>query len=326
MPDTKPTLAVVIPYFQRQAGLLRSAVESVLTQAGPFQVTVIVVDDSSPHPAEAELDDAWLSRGRVLLIRQPNAGPSAARNRGLDTLPHGTEYVAFLDSDDRWTESFASDAHQAFLDGADLFFADTVRFSEAQSRFNWAEDGRYRLSAQGHTAIGQDAQVFRFEGDFLDFLVHRSNVISSAFAYRLGCAPELRFNRALTYGEDRLFKLCLAGRCWRIGFSLRVGCTEGPGINIFDVLNPGSARALRLASDYIHVTRILLDSLALPHAQQAWLRRELARCRREWLFNARHALRLGTPELAGSLRLTLQRDPWLPLAVLRDRLRPPPTA
>lgn len=322
MADIKPTLAVVIPYYQRQVGLLRSAVASVLSQAGPFRATVLVIDDSSPHPADTELDAAWLASGQVQLVRQANAGPSAARNRGLDMLPPDTAYVAFLDSDDRWTESFSADAHATFEAGADLFFADTLRFSETQSRFNWADDSRYRLSAQGHSAIDAEGAVYLFEGDFLDLLIHRSNVISSGFAYRLSCAEALRFDRALTYGEDRLFKLSLARLCRRIGFSTRIGCIEGPGVNIFDVLNPGSGRALRLASDYIHLNQLLLASMQLPAPQQAWLRQELARSRREWVFNAWHALRLRTPELAASLRMTLARDPWLPLAVLRDRLRP----
>lgn len=323
MADTKPTLAVVIPYYQRQAGLLNAAVASVLAQAGPFSVTVLVVDDSSPLPADAELDAAWIASGQVQLVRQANAGPSAARNSGLDMLPRGTEYVAFLDSDDRWTESFSADAHAAFEAGADLFFADTLRFSETESRFNWADDSRYRLSAQGHSAIDAERAVCLFEGDFLDFLIHRSNVISPAFAYRLSCANVLRFDRALTYGEDRLFKVSLARLCRRVGFSTRIGCIEGPGVNIFDVLNAGSGRALRLASDYVHLNRLLLATMPLPEAQQAWLRQELARCRREWLRHALHALRLRTPELAASLRLTLARDPWLLLAALRDRLRPP---
>ena len=328
MPKPKPQLAVIIPYYQRQAGLLRAAVASVLTQVGPFLVTVLVVDDSSPHPADAELDAAWLKSGQVHLLRQANAGPSAARNHGLDKLPAGTEYVAFLDSDDCWTDSFSTDAHAAFSAGADLFFADTTRFSEEQSRFHWANDSRYRLTSQGHTPIDtNDANdaVFLFKGDFLDFLIQRSNVISPAFAYRLGCAPTLRFNRALTYGEDRLFKLTLVRHCQRIAFSTRIGCIEGPGVNIFDVVNPGSGRALRLASDYVHLNRLLLASMPLPAPQQARLRQELARCRREWLFNALHALKLRTPELAASLWLTLARDPWLPLAVLRDWLRRPAT-
>lgn len=323
MPDLKRQLVVVIPYYQRQAGLLRSAVESVLSVHGPFNVTVLVVDDSSPLPAGAELDASWLASGRVKLLRQPNAGPSAARNRGLDTLPPGTEIVAFLDSDDQWTRSYVNDAFVAFSDGADLFFADTMRFNEKESRFKWADDSRFKLSAVGHRPIDINGQVFRFQGDFLDFMIHRSNVLSSAFAYRLSRAPGLRFNQNLTYGEDRLFKLSLVRHCHRVAFSVRIGCIEGPGVNIFDVFNPGSGRALRLASDYIHLNRLLLGCLPLTAPQRVWLLQALRRSRREWVFNALHALRLRTPELAASLRLTLARDPWLPLAVLRDRLRPP---
>lgn len=50
---------------------------------------VIVVDDGSPIPAAP--------RG-VELVRQENAGPSAARNRGIDAVR--AEWVLFLDDDD----------------------------------------------------------------------------------------------------------------------------------------------------------------------------------------------------------------------------------
>jgi glycosyltransferase involved in cell wall biosynthesis len=60
-------------------------------------VEVIVVDDGSTDDTQAHL--ARYS-GRIRVITQQNAGPSAARNHGIDAA--AGVYVAFLDSDDRW--------------------------------------------------------------------------------------------------------------------------------------------------------------------------------------------------------------------------------
>jgi hypothetical protein len=47
-------IGVVIPYFQREAGLLHRALSSVAAQ-DHRPVQVVVVDDGSPHPAPGEI-------------------------------------------------------------------------------------------------------------------------------------------------------------------------------------------------------------------------------------------------------------------------------
>jgi glycosyltransferase involved in cell wall biosynthesis len=90
-------IGVVIPVYRRQAELNR-ALASVNAQTVPASA-IVVVDDGSPVPIELEApfdDDP-----RVTLVRLPvNLGASGARNAGARLL--GTEWVAFLDSDDEW--------------------------------------------------------------------------------------------------------------------------------------------------------------------------------------------------------------------------------
>jgi glycosyltransferase involved in cell wall biosynthesis len=88
-----PDVTVVIPCFN-DAHYLRSAIDSALGQ-GSLIRQLIVVDDGSTDATP----DICASYGSALsYIRQPNAGLSAARNRGI--LHADGEFIHFLDADD----------------------------------------------------------------------------------------------------------------------------------------------------------------------------------------------------------------------------------
>lgn len=95
-PSQAPLISVVVPAYNAQTHILE-ALESIRAQEGSFQLEIIVVDDGSRDNTR----DLVQNFGNVHLISQANAGPSAARNRGISEA-HG-EFVAFLDADDLWT-------------------------------------------------------------------------------------------------------------------------------------------------------------------------------------------------------------------------------
>lgn len=89
------TVSVVIPAYNR-AHRLPAAIDSVLQQRHAA-LEIVVVDDGS-------IDDTRLVVGRygdaVTYVYQAHAGVGAARNTGIR---HATgNFIAFLDSDDRW--------------------------------------------------------------------------------------------------------------------------------------------------------------------------------------------------------------------------------
>ena len=86
-------ISVIIPNYNR-AGLIGDTIENMLSQTvTPDEV--IVVDDGSTDES-VEVIRAF--GDRVHLIQQPNQGPGAARNRGLEAA--SGNYIQFMDSDD----------------------------------------------------------------------------------------------------------------------------------------------------------------------------------------------------------------------------------
>ena len=117
--------AVVIPYYQREPGVLRRTLASVATQDTRDSVSVYVVDDESPASPEPEIRATdWPAHIQCKLIKQANRGPGAARNRAFDSL-EGEAFVALLDSDDTWEPHHLSSARYAFDLGFDYYSADT---------------------------------------------------------------------------------------------------------------------------------------------------------------------------------------------------------
>jgi glycosyltransferase involved in cell wall biosynthesis len=116
----KITFSVVIPLYNKEAEAGR-ALRSVLAQTLPPS-EIIVVDDGSTDggaavvekiAAESDPDSvaytatsagADTSAPRIKLIRQSNAGETAARNRGMAEAT-GTHF-ALLDADDEWRPGF----------------------------------------------------------------------------------------------------------------------------------------------------------------------------------------------------------------------------
>lgn len=102
-----PLVSVVIPAYNSAATIER-AVRSVLTQ-DYGSIEVIVIDDGSADRT-AEIAEA-ISDNRLRVIRQSNAGPAAARNRGIRETRG--EFIAFLDADDEWTPTHLSTCVQS---------------------------------------------------------------------------------------------------------------------------------------------------------------------------------------------------------------------
>lgn len=111
-------VAVVITTYN-YAHFLSAALESVLAQTVKPAEVVVIDDGSKDHP-----EQVTACYPEVRIVRQPNAGLAAARNRGLRET--SAPYVLFLDADDQLRPaaiesglaSLAKEASAAFTYGA----------------------------------------------------------------------------------------------------------------------------------------------------------------------------------------------------------------
>ncbi len=88
-------VSVVVPTYNR-AHIVGRAIACALAQTYA-DIEIVVVDDGSTDDTRAVVE----AHGpRVIYVRQPNAGVSAARNFGMRNARG--EFIAFLDSDDTW--------------------------------------------------------------------------------------------------------------------------------------------------------------------------------------------------------------------------------
>ena len=94
--NRKPySVSVIIPAHNASEYIGR-AIESVLAQTRKPD-EIIVVDDGSTDDTARIIADYG---SKVIYIQQENAGPSVARNTGIEAAT--SEWIAFLDADDEW--------------------------------------------------------------------------------------------------------------------------------------------------------------------------------------------------------------------------------
>lgn len=112
-------VSVIIPTYNR-LDFLKIAVQSVLEQTYP-NFELIIVDDGSTDDTREWITS--LSDNRIIYIYKKNSGASAARNTGIDNAKYN--YIAFLDSDDRWVKNKLEKQMKLMLDNPKCMLSHT---------------------------------------------------------------------------------------------------------------------------------------------------------------------------------------------------------
>jgi glycosyltransferase involved in cell wall biosynthesis len=187
MSDENYLFSVIIPTYARPAALDRclSALSRVQFPRDRFEV--IVVDDGSPIDL-APVIAPYRAMMKVRLIRQSNAGPSAARNHGAERARG--RFLAFTDDDCAVSPQWLSALAEALLKREDQLVGG--RTVNALGRNLCASASQLILDVV-HDHFGRDGDSYRFFAS--------NNMAMSAERYRLMEGFDVTFRTS----EDRDF-------------------------------------------------------------------------------------------------------------------------
>lgn len=228
-------IAVIIPFYQAEDGILRRALESVALQQLPagVKLKVVIVDDASPHPASRELEGFSFKSSHALnVITQANSGPAGARNTGLDSLAgEEIDFVSFLDSDDIWTPLHIQRALSA-LRKSDFFFCNHVRSKHYGDYFRCLPETWQALSQNRGAGHSQMVKTFA-AGELTRTMIRECPPQTSTVLYNFRKNPNLRFNTSLrSAGEDHIFWIELSiDNATAVDIRVNVSC--GEGLNLY---------------------------------------------------------------------------------------------
>jgi succinoglycan biosynthesis protein ExoW len=314
-------IAVIIPFFQQQPGLLARAVDSVLAQRlePDWRVEIIVVDDSSPISAQDELAGRSLpERVSLQIATQQNAGPGAARNTGLDLVGDDVDAVALLDSDDAWTAQHLANALAALGGGADLYFANHTRPEVYDSYFGSMDLGARQIGR----LVRDEPRLYQLAEDKLRLILQHCLAQTSTIVFRWRKHRAMRFAAELrSAGEDQVFLLALAMASSKVLFSEGLDVVCGDGVNLyFSNLSWDRPGCLRRMADRLTSFHII-ESIVSAHAAhdtdaRQFVEEKIASLQRMAALVSARGLLKRIAGFASETRAMARRDPrfwsWYP--------------
>ncbi len=235
---TKPTITVIIPYYNGSKFIERS-LASVLRQTLPAH-EVIVVDDGS-KPEHAAFLDNLNKTVQFQLIRKTNGGQASARNLGVKAAT--SEYICFLDQDD-----FFLDDHNEKL---------ALAIPSNDAKFGWAygevteADGHGNISR--HTSIKARSttphpKTSVFELIAADMFILPSATLISKAAYTAVGGFDEQF---CGYEDDDLFL-----RLFRAGYSQQF--VDEP-VTVWCINNESTSFSIRMSTSRLLYFRKLAN-------------------------------------------------------------------
>ncbi|MCD8385251.1 MAG: glycosyltransferase [Clostridiales bacterium] len=158
VPDAK--FSVIIPVYN-VAPYLAECLDSVLGQTMPG-IEIVCIDDGSTDDSFSILMDYAMKFSNIKVLRQENAGLSAARNRCMEVATG--EYIHFLDSDD-WVEP---ETYQILYQemknkNLDMLFFNGKSFYENEQlreKYNWYEKAYSAQEACDFVLSGPDYYTY----------------------------------------------------------------------------------------------------------------------------------------------------------------------
>ncbi len=268
--------SVIIPTYNRRL-IIGGAIDSALAQ-GENDLEVVVVDDGSTDGTARWLATAYEGRPVRVLHNSRAKGPAGARNTGM--LAADGDYVALLDSDDRFLAGHLAEAAAAFSAHAEL----DVVFGRALYERNGAPEDYMGPNFERKLTLAPSAQadatLTLFAPEFFSHLLQYGCWFNlSTVVLRAAAAREL-MNEQLRISEDYEF--------WaRLSRTHRFACLHAPQIRYTLHDENISFEAADHAPRLLQALGIMLAYPDLTKLQRGLIRKQMADVLFDWAYRSR---------------------------------------
>ena len=185
--------SLIIPVYNAEKTLSR-CLDSILSQDFD-DYEVLCIDDGSKDSSLKILEAYARRDSRIRIICQPNSGPAAARNRGLDNAQG--EWILFVDADDYLMANNVLGSLQNIISNQPncelVYFAGEVD----------SQDGKYHDSLAYHV-YDAGYQCMEDNCNLSKYIVFGALYVQ-CYNRSIIESHHMRFDADIVYGEDRLF-------------------------------------------------------------------------------------------------------------------------
>lgn len=189
-----PCVSVIMPIYNA-AERLEESVGGILAET-ELPLELICVDDGSTDASGRVMEEMAAKDDRLRLVRQENAGTSAARNRGLELL--AGDFVTFADADDILEPGYLRELYEAAqLHGADVVVTRLSRLLPGQP--------------VQRNPLGSHPQVLPPAASSI--LALTPNSCGRLYRREVLERSQARFPLGIRYGEDTAFNCLIDSFC-----------------------------------------------------------------------------------------------------------------
>ena len=210
----KPSVSVIIPFYNTEKVLFERCIKSVLSQTYD-NYECLIIDDGSRQEYETYLDDFSIHDSRIVVFHKDNSGLGSTRNYGVSKARGN--FVFFLDADDYISPytleigmRLARETQVDMIVGGLIHVADD-EILEFQNKEN-------------------NKTIVRSHADKVSYIMHICGIKRNEYALTVGqvgmsacskfvkldIAKQIQFENDRYWDEDNLWNILMANQCNKI--------------------------------------------------------------------------------------------------------------
>jgi len=201
--DTTKKVSLIVPVYNASRYLQKS-INSMIHQTYP-NIELLLINDGSTDNSGDICECFAKQDERIKVIHQKNAGPSAARNRGIKEA--SGDYIQFADSDDYLDLHMTEQLVKAMEDDTQLAICGYQKILTRGDHLIKSEV--YRLPKKGRLAKEQFLACF---GELYQYYFIHFNW-NKLYEARVIKESGLLFDLEVNWGEDLLYNLRYIEKC-----------------------------------------------------------------------------------------------------------------